>query len=88
MFLRKSWMDKRLAYNDVLNWTRLELDQSLFGTIWQPDVYISTESNPISITSPCLTSISTFIRMEKSSIALGNNSGITRVFLMPELLKQ
>ncbi|XP_053399520.1 glycine receptor subunit alpha-2-like isoform X2 [Mercenaria mercenaria] len=43
MFLRERWKDERLVYDDVLNLTRLELDASLFDSIWVPDFFIITE---------------------------------------------
>ncbi|XP_060572140.1 glycine receptor subunit alpha-2-like isoform X2 [Ruditapes philippinarum] len=43
MFLRERWKDERLVYDDVLNLTRLELDPSLFDSIWVPDLFIITE---------------------------------------------
>ncbi|XP_052793064.1 glycine receptor subunit alpha-2-like isoform X2 [Mya arenaria] len=43
LFLRERWKDSRLVYNDTLNLTRIELDPSMFGAIWQPDMFIATE---------------------------------------------
>ncbi|XP_053400665.1 glycine receptor subunit alpha-3-like [Mercenaria mercenaria] len=43
IFLRERWVDERLKYTDVLNLSRLELDSSMFGDIWMPDLYIVNE---------------------------------------------
>ncbi|KAL4230703.1 Glycine receptor subunit alpha-3 [Mactra antiquata] len=43
VFLRERWVDKRLAYNDTLNLSRLILDSSMFNQVWMPDMYILNE---------------------------------------------
>lgn len=45
MHLRERWVDERLRYTDVLNLTRLELDTSLFDSVWVPDIYILNEKS-------------------------------------------
>ena len=43
MFLRERWVDRRLAYDNVLNLTRIELDIGSIDKVWQPDMYIFNE---------------------------------------------
>ena len=45
IFLRERWLDERLIFNDTLNLTRLELDFSLHGQVWVPDMYILNEKS-------------------------------------------
>lgn len=43
IFLRERWVDERLKYDQALGVTRIILDNSMFGDIWMPDVYILNE---------------------------------------------
>ena len=43
IFLRERWTDERLTFIDTLNLTRLELDTTMFGDVWMPDMYIVNE---------------------------------------------
>jgi len=43
MFIRQRWKDERLAFVDVLNFTRIELSPFMYGDIWMPDLYIVSE---------------------------------------------
>lgn len=43
MLIGQKWFDERLVFDDVLNFTRLELDDSLFSQVWTPDLYILNE---------------------------------------------
>ncbi|XP_052792647.1 glycine receptor subunit alpha-3-like isoform X2 [Mya arenaria] len=54
MFLRERWVDERLRYVDDQNFTRLELDYSLFDQVWMPDMFILNEkfSNFHEVTIP------------------------------------
>jgi hypothetical protein len=43
MFVRMQWEDRRLAFYDIANFTRLELTGDMVDMIWTPDVYASNE---------------------------------------------
>ncbi|XP_060554151.1 glutamate-gated chloride channel-like [Ruditapes philippinarum] len=43
IYLRMQWRDKRLAFNDLANFTSIDLIGDMVDLIWTPDVYISNE---------------------------------------------
>lgn len=42
-FLRQTWVDPRLNYEHLSNFSNLELDQRMMGDVWVPDTYFPNE---------------------------------------------
>lgn len=42
-FLRQTWVDPRLNYEHLSNFSNLELDQRMMADVWVPDTYFPNE---------------------------------------------
>ena len=45
IYLRLSWMDRRLAFQDRLNDSMLTLDAKVVDKLWVPDLFFSNEKH-------------------------------------------
>ncbi|XP_061183669.1 glycine receptor subunit alpha-1-like isoform X1 [Saccostrea echinata] len=43
VFLRQTWVDPRLNFERLSNFSNLELDQRMMGSVWIPDTYFPNE---------------------------------------------
>lgn len=43
VFLRQTWVDPRLKYEHLSNFSNLELDQRMMANVWVPDTYFPNE---------------------------------------------
>ena len=43
VFLRQTWVDPRLNFEHLSNFSNLELDQRMMADVWVPDTYFPNE---------------------------------------------